>query len=96
MHSYVLSVFFSRYPHNCILLCLQAIADRDFAAFCELSMRDSNEMHAACLDTFPPCTYMTDTSHAVVSLVHEINRISGRYVVSTYHIALLVKPREYN
>jgi len=31
-------------------------------------------MHAVCLDTFPPVSYLTDTSHAIIRLVHAINR----------------------
>ncbi|XP_037773918.1 diphosphomevalonate decarboxylase-like [Penaeus monodon] len=32
-------------------------------------------MHAVCQDSFPPCIYMSDTSHAVASLVHQYNEI---------------------
>ena len=37
-------------------------------------MEDSNQFHAVCLDTFPPLVYMTDVSHAIADLIHEINR----------------------
>lgn len=52
---------------------VQAIGQRDFSTFAELTMRDSNSFHATCLDTFPPCVYMNQVSHAVVDLVHRIN-----------------------
>ncbi len=64
----------SVYPTNLFVPCmLQAIEEKDWPTFCDLTVADSNEMHAVCLDTFPPCVYMTDTSHAVASLLHQYN-----------------------
>ena len=40
-------------------------------------MKDSNNLHAVCLDTYPPCVYMSDVSHAAVALVHKINEVCG-------------------
>ncbi|XP_076248606.1 mevalonate diphosphate decarboxylase isoform X2 [Calliopsis andreniformis] len=51
----------------------QAIIEKDFNTFAELTMKDSNQMHAVVLDTYPPCTYMNDISHAVVELIHSYN-----------------------
>ena len=50
-----------------------AIHNRDFGAFAELTMRDSNQFHATCLDTYPPIFYMNDTSKAIISMVHRLN-----------------------
>jgi diphosphomevalonate decarboxylase len=55
-----------------------AIEARDFDKFADLTMRDSNQLHAVCLDTVPPCVYMNDTSHAVSDLVGAVNDASGR------------------
>ncbi|KAG0717019.1 Diphosphomevalonate decarboxylase [Chionoecetes opilio] len=52
---------------------MKAIEEKDWPTFCDLTIADSNEMHAVCLDTSPPCVYMTDTSHAVASLIHKYN-----------------------
>jgi diphosphomevalonate decarboxylase len=38
----------------------QAILDRDFDTFAKLTMKDSNEFHAVCLDTFPPIFYLVN------------------------------------
>ena len=50
-----------------------AFAARDFPALARLTMEDSNQFHATCLDTFPPVFYMNDVSKAIVALVHAIN-----------------------
>lgn len=52
----------------------QAIRDRNFSKFAEITMKDSNQFHAICLDTYPPCVYMNDLSHAIVSYIHEFNK----------------------
>ncbi|KAJ8981458.1 hypothetical protein NQ317_000134 [Molorchus minor] len=51
----------------------EAIKNKNFAKFAEITMQDSNQFHAICLDTYPPCVYMNDTSHAIVQLVHSYN-----------------------
>ena len=60
----------------------RAIADRDFAAFAEATMRDSNSFHAACADTYPPIFYMTDVSRAAVRVVESINKSEERTVAA--------------
>lgn len=57
-----------------------AIQSRDFPAFAEITMRDSNGFHATCLDSWPPIFYMNDVSRAAVRLVHDINRVVGQTV----------------
>lgn len=51
----------------------QAIVEKDFKTFAELTMKDSNQMHAVCLDTYPPCIYMNDTSNSIINLIHSYN-----------------------
>ena len=50
---------------------------RDFAAFAELAMADSNQFHSTCLDTYPPIFYMNDVSRAVIQVVHAFNSACG-------------------
>lgn len=54
----------------------KAVLDKDFQSFAELTMRDSNQFHAVCLDTYPPIFYMNDTSRAIIQLIHEYNATS--------------------
>jgi diphosphomevalonate decarboxylase len=46
---------------------------RDFETFGRITMQDSNQFHAVCMDTYPPIFYMNDTSKTIIHLVHMIN-----------------------
>lgn len=59
-----------------------AIQKRDFGAFAKLTMADSNQFHAVCLDTLPPIFYLNDVSRAAIRVVEEINRVAGRYIAA--------------
>lgn len=61
---------------------IQAIRERNFPKFAEITMKDSNQFHAICLDTYPPCVYMNDVSHSIVNFVHEFNQMEGETVVA--------------
>eukprot|EP01128_Nolandella_sp_AFSM9_P012241 TRINITY_DN9089_c0_g1_i1.p1 TRINITY_DN9089_c0_g1~~TRINITY_DN9089_c0_g1_i1.p1 ORF type:complete len:398 (-),score=91.53 TRINITY_DN9089_c0_g1_i1:223-1416(-) len=52
-----------------------AIASKDWKAFAELTMKDSNQFHAVCLDTYPPIFYMNDVSRKIVSVLTKYNAL---------------------
>jgi diphosphomevalonate decarboxylase len=56
----------------------KAVAERDFETFGKITMEDSNQFHATCLDTWPPIFYLNDTSKAVINEVHCLNEQQGR------------------
>ncbi|XP_051830757.1 diphosphomevalonate decarboxylase [Antechinus flavipes] len=60
----------------------QCIKERDFEGFGQLTMKDSNQFHATCLDTFPPICYLNDTSRQIISLVHCFNAHYGKTKVA--------------
>ncbi|PWN53772.1 putative MVD1-mevalonate pyrophosphate decarboxylase [Violaceomyces palustris] len=80
----------------------EAIQKRDFDTFAAITMADSNNFHACCLDTSPPIFYMNDVSRSIVQLVEEINRASeaeglGKKLAYTYDAgpnAVLYAPKE--
>jgi diphosphomevalonate decarboxylase len=55
----------------------KAILERDFHTFATLTMQDSNQFHAICLDTLPPICYLNDTSRNIIQLVTDYNRNIG-------------------
>lgn len=55
----------------------KAYLARDFDTFGRITMQDSNQFHAVCLDTYPPIFYMNDTSRIIIRLVHVLNEILG-------------------
>ena len=78
---------------NNFLLLFQAIENKDFDTFAQLTMADSNQLHAICLDTYPPCVYMNQVSHQIVRLVHQINQVSNCTKVSYINNVCFIKIR---
>ncbi|XP_069492078.1 diphosphomevalonate decarboxylase [Ambystoma mexicanum] len=60
----------------------EAIRQRDFERFGQLTMKDSNQFHATCLDTFPPIFYLNNISKHIISLVHRYNAYYGETKVA--------------
>ena len=56
----------------------KAYMERDFETFGKITMQDSNQFHATCLDTYPPIFYMNDVSKSVIKIVHAYNRWKGK------------------
>jgi diphosphomevalonate decarboxylase len=61
---------------------IQAVKDKDFPSFAQLTMRDSNSFHATCLDTDPPIFYMNDVSRAAIKIVEGINAKAGKLIAA--------------
>jgi diphosphomevalonate decarboxylase len=55
-----------------------AYLNRDFETFGRITMQDSNQFHATCLDTYPPIFYMNDISRMIIRMVHIVNDFYGR------------------
>lgn len=53
---------------------IEAVRKKDFPVFAELTMKDSNQFHATCLDTYPPIFYLNSVSQQVINVVHRYNR----------------------
>ncbi|MEE6500463.1 hypothetical protein FKM82_003792 [Ascaphus truei] len=61
---------------------IESIRQRDFEAFGQLTMKDSNQFHATCLDTYPPIFYLNHVSQRVISMVHRYNAHYGQTKVA--------------
>jgi diphosphomevalonate decarboxylase len=60
----------------------RAFLAKDFESFGALTMKDSNQFHAVCMDTYPPIFYMNDVSRMVVRIVHAYNAWVGEIRVA--------------
>ncbi|KAL2214521.1 diphosphomevalonate decarboxylase [Sarocladium strictum] len=60
----------------------KAVAARDFPAFAEVTMRDSNSFHSCCSDTYPPIFYMNDVSRASIRAVEAVNAQAGETIAA--------------
>ena len=61
----------------------KAFLAKDFEAFGELTMRDSNQFHSVCADTYPPIFYMNDVSRHIVQMLTRYNSFSNGVKVRT-------------
>nr|CAG4648141.1 EOG090X0AX4 [Moina brachiata] len=68
-------------PERCVQM-EKAIQEKDFPTFAELTMKDSNQFHAVCLDTHPPLFYLNSTSQAIINFVHRYNDMRGSLKVA--------------
>ena len=58
----------------------KALHGRDFKGLAEMIMRDSNNMHATMLDTWPPIMYLNDVSKEIIYAIHELNEANSEPV----------------
>ncbi|KAK9958564.1 hypothetical protein ABG768_010677 [Culter alburnus] len=87
MHTSVKTSQLLKYRASVVVPCrmeemIRVIRQRDFQAFGELTMKDSNQFHATCLDTYPPIFYLNNVSHRIISLVHRYNQYYGETKVA--------------
>ncbi len=79
----------------------KAIREKDLDLLSKTIMKDSNNMHATMLDTWPPIIYLTDASRDIIYGIHELNETEGECVAAytfdagpNAHIITLEKHRE--
>lgn len=58
----------------------EAILGRDFDTFAEITMKDSNQFHAICLDSHPPIFYLNETSQQIIKICTLVNSYYGKNV----------------
>ncbi|KAG8189626.1 hypothetical protein JTE90_009557 [Oedothorax gibbosus] len=60
----------------------KAILSKNFQEFAEITMKESNQFHAICLDTYPPIHYLNSTSYKIIRLIHAYNEFYGENKVA--------------
>jgi diphosphomevalonate decarboxylase len=75
----------------------EAIQKKDFAAFANLTMLDSDHFHELCHTTVPPIHYMNEVSFNVVKLVNEFNEkeVRAAYTFDAGPNAVIYLPRRF-
>ena len=58
------------------------IEEKNFDGLADIIMRDSNELHANCLATYPPIKYLNDMSYKVIDAIHILNNNEKRNVAA--------------
>jgi diphosphomevalonate decarboxylase len=61
---------------------IDAIQRRDFPKLAEITMKDSNSLHATMLDTYPPIMHLTDVSRAIIDAINELNAREGELIAA--------------
>ena len=70
---------------------IQALEACNFHEFAEITMKESNSLHAVCLDTYPPIFYMNETSRLIIKACTEVNSKQVRVAYSIdagFHVFL--------
>ena len=70
-------------------LLTQALEARDFLGFAEITIRESNTLHAVCLDTYPAIFYMNETSRGVIKACTRLNaeKVKAAYSIDAgFHV----------
>lgn len=61
---------------------IEAIKKKDFHVLAEIIMKESNNMHAVMLDTWPPIIYLDDKAKEIIYSVIEYNESLGENVMA--------------
>ncbi|KAK3814954.1 MAG: diphosphomevalonate decarboxylase [Benniella sp.] len=75
---------------------IAAIKNKDFATFANITMQDSNQFHAVCLDTYPPIFYLNDISRAIIRIITEYNKdgVKAAYTFDAGPNAVIYAPQQ--
>ncbi len=61
---------------------VDALDRKDFDALASIIIKDSNDMHAVILDTYPPIFYLNDISKEIIYSIDELNATEGKMVAA--------------
>ena len=61
---------------------IAAYGKRDFNELAEITMADSNEMHALMMGTRPSIRYLNDASYSIMNIIEELNREAGTNIAA--------------
>ena len=79
------SILYKVRPQYAEAACIEleeAIKKKDFEKLAMLTIRDSNNMHAVMLDTYPPLIYLNNTSLEIINAITDLNEREGRLIAA--------------
>ena len=59
----------------------KAITERNWKEFSEIVIKDSNQLHAICIDTFPPLFYLSENTIQLITIIDTINNLENEMIV---------------
>lgn len=76
---------------------IRAVKEKDWELFAKLAIQASNGLHAQTLMTYPPITYLNDTSHLIMHTIHNLNEneIKAAYTFDAGPNAVVFTLEEY-
>jgi diphosphomevalonate decarboxylase len=82
MESSVLYTVRPEYAEKACAEIENAIISKDFERLGLITIKDSNNLHAVMLDTYPPIMYLNDASREIISAIDKLNADSGKIVAA--------------
>ena len=58
----------------------KSLEEKDFNNFAEVVIKDSNNFHACCRDSYPSINYLNEESDFIMKCVHTLNKINGKNI----------------
>ena len=60
----------------------KSLEEKDFNNFAEVVIKDSNNFHACCRDSYPSINYLNEESDFIMKCVYTLNKINGKNICS--------------
>jgi len=57
---------------------IESLKALDFSELAKMIMRESNQLHAICLDTYPPLFYMNESTTRIIKAITSLNETYGK------------------
>ena len=58
----------------------KSLEEKDFNNFAEVVIKDSNNFHACCRDSYPSINYLNEESDFIIKCVYTLNKINGKNI----------------
>ncbi|CDW88718.1 diphosphomevalonate decarboxylase [Stylonychia lemnae] len=82
-------------PQKHIEQLTMTLENRDFNSFAEITIKETNQLHAVCLDSYPPIFYINERTKKIIKQALKINKEKGKNIVAYsidagFHVFLFI------